>query len=71
MVNDDVLREVRATREMYASLHNYDVRAMVADLQARDLASDWQVVRLPPRRPIQAAEPTLKPTQSLKLAEAK
>ena len=51
MVEDDVLREVRAVREAYARSHGYDVRAMVADLRARDVAGDWPVVRHPPRRP--------------------
>lgn len=51
MVEDDVLREVRAAPEAYARLHNFDVRAMVADLRARDLAGDWPVVRHAPRRP--------------------
>jgi hypothetical protein len=51
MFEDDVLLGVRAAREAYAQAHDYDVRAMVADLQARDLADDWPVVRRPPRRP--------------------
>lgn len=51
MIEDDVLREVRAVREAFARLHDFDVRAMVADLRARDLAGDWTVVRHPPRRP--------------------
>jgi hypothetical protein len=48
MIEDDVLREVRAAREAYARLHDFDVRAMAADLRARDLAGDWPVVRHPP-----------------------
>ena len=55
MLEDDVLREVRAAREAYARLHHFDVRAMVADLRARDAAGDWQVVRRAPRRPLRAA----------------
>ncbi len=51
MTEDDVLREVRAAREAYAREHNFDVRAMVADLRARDAAGDWPVVRRAPRRP--------------------
>jgi hypothetical protein len=51
MVEDDVLREVRAAREAFAQLHGFDVRAMVEDLRARDLIGDWPVVRHPPRRP--------------------
>jgi hypothetical protein len=62
MNEDDVLREVRAAREAYGRLHNFDVRAMVADLRARDLADDWPVVRHAPRRPV-AATPPNKPLQ--------
>jgi hypothetical protein len=51
MIEDDVLREVRAAREAYARSFGYDVRAMVADLRARDAAGDWPVVRRAPRRP--------------------
>jgi hypothetical protein len=57
MTEDDVLCEVRAAREAYAQLHNFDVRAMVADLRARDLAGDWKVVRRAPRRPLPVEEP--------------
>jgi hypothetical protein len=51
MFEDDVLHQARMAREAYARAHDYDVRAMVADLRARDLADDWPVVRRPPRRP--------------------
>jgi hypothetical protein len=51
MIEDDVLREVRAAREAYARLHGFDVHAMAADLRARDLAGDWSVVRHPPDVP--------------------
>jgi hypothetical protein len=64
MIEDDVLREVRAAREVYARLHNFDVRAMVADLQARDGAGDWPVVRHPPRRPRPAATPAVASNQA-------
>ncbi|HZU34459.1 MAG TPA: hypothetical protein VFA18_01050 [Gemmataceae bacterium] len=57
MTEDDVLREVRAAREAYARSHQFDVRAMVADLRARDAAGDWPVVRRPPRRPDAGARP--------------
>jgi len=63
MTEDDVLREVRAAREAYARLHNFDVRAMVADLRARDVAGDWPVVRLAPRRPHPVAEPAVAPSK--------
>ena len=64
MVEDDVLREVRAVREAYARSHNFDVRAMVADLRTRDLAGDWPVVRHPPRRPHPVAVPPVAPSQA-------
>jgi hypothetical protein len=59
MVEDDVLREVRAAREAYARSHGYDVRAMVADLRARDAVGDWPVVRRPPRRPSPGGVPSV------------
>jgi hypothetical protein len=62
MVEDDVLREVRAARDAYARSHNYDVRAMVADLRARDAADDRPVVRRPPRRPKPVVVPAVAPT---------
>jgi hypothetical protein len=65
MVEDDVLREVRASREAYARLHNFDVRAMVADLRTRDLAGDWAVVRHPPRRLSPVALPAVGPNETL------
>ena len=51
MTNDEVIREVRAAREAYAALHSFNIRAMVADLQAQDAAGDWPVVSRPARRP--------------------
>jgi hypothetical protein len=65
MVEDDVLREVRAAREAYARAHGYDVRAMVADLRARDSAGDWTVVRRSPRRSSRTAAPVGPPNQAL------
>ena len=61
MIEDDVIRGVRAAREEYARLHGFNIRAMVADLQARDSAGDWLVVSRPARRshsPNQALQPT-------------
>lgn len=64
MTKDDVLLEVRAAREAYAQKHNFDVRAMVADLQARDAVGDWPVVRRAPRRVQLVSPPSVpSPTQ--------
>ena len=65
MIEDDVLREVRAAREAYAQSHNFDVRAIVADLRARNLAGDWPVVRHLPRRPQPIAVPAVAPFPAL------
>ncbi len=51
MTEDSVVREVREARDAYARSLGYDIRAMVADLRARDDQGDWPVVRLAPRRP--------------------
>lgn len=69
MIEDDVLREVRAAREAYARLHNFDVHAMIADLQARNSAGDWRVVRRSPRHPPQMARPTVVPNPSPQTTE--
>lgn len=61
MIEDEVIRGVRAAREAYAALHGFNIRAMVADLQAQDSAGDWPVVshaRRHPRPPNQARQPT-------------
>ena len=60
MTEDDVLREVRAAREAYARSHNFDIRAMVADLRARDQAGDRRVVRRAPRPPAAVLPPDKK-----------
>ena len=51
MIEDDVIRGVRAAREAFGQRHGFNIRAMVADLQAQDAAGDWPVVSLPARRP--------------------
>lgn len=65
MFEDDILREVRAAREAYARSHDYDIRAMVEDLRARDAAGDWPTARRPPRRPNLVAAPTSAANQPL------
>jgi hypothetical protein len=37
MNDDDILQEIRATREAFAAAHNYDVRAMAETLKKMDL----------------------------------
>lgn len=52
MTNDPIVEEVRNAREAYAARFNYDLAAMVADLQRRTedaRRAGRQVVSLPPR----------------------
>ncbi len=63
MIEDDVIRGVRAAREEYARRHGFNIRAMVADLQARDAAGDWPVVNRPAQRLASAETPNqMQPT---------
>lgn len=56
MIEDEVVREVRAAREAFAASHGYDIRAMVAALHEFGVASGREVVCLPPRRPAEASQ---------------
>ncbi len=64
MIEDDVIREVRTAREEYARSHGFNIRAMVADLCAQDLAGDWPVVSRPARR-IPAADTPNQSTEAV------
>jgi hypothetical protein len=59
MIEDEVVREVRAAGEAFAASHGYDVRAMVAALHELGVASGRELVRLSPRPVVPA------PNQSL------
>jgi hypothetical protein len=59
MIEDEVVREVRAAREAFASSHGYDIRKMVAALHELGIASGRELVRFAPR------PATLTPNQSL------
>lgn len=54
---DDVIRAVRAARDEYSRAFGYDLDAIVRDLQEQARAGGRRVVRLPPRRPLPAAQP--------------
>ena len=47
---DPIVEEVRAIRDAYARSFNYDLSAIVADLQARQAEHADLVVTLPPKR---------------------
>jgi hypothetical protein len=62
MIEDEVVREVRAAREAFAALHGFDIRKMVAALHELGIASGRKLVRFAPRpailRPDQPPQPT-------------
>jgi hypothetical protein len=57
MIEDEVVREVRAAREAFAASHGYDIRQIVMALHEVEVASGREVVRLAPRPPAREAEP--------------
>jgi hypothetical protein len=60
VIEDDVIREVRAARDAFAAAHGYDIRAMVAALHEYAVASGREVVTFPPR-PVVPIEPVRTP----------
>ena len=52
MIEDDVVREVRAARDEYCRQFGYDLSAIVRDLREQARVGGRQLVRLSPRRPI-------------------
>ena len=62
MIEDEVVREVRAAREAFAASYGYDIRAMVAALHELGVASGRKVVRFAPRPPAPGANPALRQT---------
>ena len=51
MIQDDILKLVRAAREEYTRSHDFDVYRIGADLRRMDAAGKRKVERLAPRRP--------------------
>ena len=50
MKNDEIIGEVRATRERLAAEKGYDIRALYEEAKRRQQESDRAVVELEPRR---------------------
>ena len=62
MIEDEVVREVRAAREAFAASHGYDIRAMVAALHELGIASGRDVVRFAPRPAVTGPNQSPQPT---------
>jgi len=50
MPQDEIIQEVRAIREAYASQFNFDIRALYRDAKEHELKEGRKVVSLEPRR---------------------
>ena len=48
MIEDDLMKEIRAAKDAYARSFGYDLRAIVADLQAADARKNWPLIRCSP-----------------------
>lgn len=55
MINDPVVEEVRRIRQEYAAQFNYDLRAIVDDLQKREQQHPERLVSFP-HKPVQRKE---------------
>ena len=62
MTTDPILEELHQIREQLAAKFNYDVFAIVADIQAQEQKEDRPLVSLSPQR-IEAEEPATDATQ--------
>ena len=51
MSSDPIVDEIKQFREQYAAGFNYDIKAIVKDLQRRQRDDGRQVVRREPRHP--------------------
>lgn len=51
MIEDEVMRQVRAAKEAFAASHGYDLRRMHEALRKMDEESGVPTVRLEPRKP--------------------
>ena len=51
MWNDPIVEEVREVRNEHAKKFNYDLQAILADLQKQQKASKRKFVTLSPRKP--------------------
>lgn len=69
MYEDDVIRGVREARDAYARSHGYDIKKMVADLRAKELASGRPIVHLSPRRPALTTCPAGSEKENLGLSQ--
>lgn len=57
MAEDPIVEEVRQVRQQHAAKFNFDLQAIVQDLQQQEARSGWQVVAFPPRNDDLSVQP--------------
>ena len=50
MLQDEIVEEIHRIRDEYAKSFNYDLKAILADLQKQQAESGREVVKLSPKR---------------------
>jgi predicted PolB exonuclease-like 3'-5' exonuclease len=56
MWEDEIIEEIHRIREEYAKSFNYDLDAIVADLQRQQAEDGWKVVDLSKKQDVSIAE---------------
>ena len=64
MIEDEVVREVRAAREAFAASHGFDIRKMVAALHELGVASGRELVQFAPRPALVGPNQALRPARA-------
>jgi hypothetical protein len=57
MWKDEIVEEVRRTRDAYAARFNYDLDAIYKDLKDKERKSKRKLFSFSPRRPLKLATP--------------
>ncbi len=70
MIEDEVVREVRAAREAFAASHGFDIRKMVDALHELGVASGRELVEFAPRPPVVAPSQPQPPTATAPAIES-
>lgn len=70
MTEKSVLQQVRAARDEFTRLHDYDPRKILDDLRELDRGGEWKIVRLEPKRPRSPAPAAVESSPALSDAES-
>lgn len=65
MIEDDIIQQIRATREAFGRKHDYDPFKMVAALQAMEATGDRPVRPVPPKPAVDDMDSTEMPAAAM------